>query len=522
MIRSRLGWHCLAAVLVPGLATAPAQAQATLDATTFGKLDAYVSRQLVEARIPGAAVAVVQGGRIVHARGYGTAGDRDMTAKTPVLIASLTKGMTAIAIMQLVEEGRIDLDAPVSRYLPSFRVADPAASALITVRHLLSHSSGLPTSAQRAFLRNPDSSRQALANGVTPLARIRPVARPGEEFHYSNPNYTLLGAIVEAVSGKPYEAYMQQHVFDRIGMSSTFTSLPEARAHGLATGFQYMFGLPVRAAQQPHDRRWTPAGLGVAASAEDMGRYLNMLLRRGATGGERVLAEGSVDALFHPQIKVDRGAGGAYADLPMTGGQASYGLGWNRSTIHGRDAVWHTGSWPYATNTYALMVPGEDWGFVVLVNAFTAGPGPKREELAYGIRDVLMRREPAPVRLLGWPLPLILLAGLLILQLLGIAHAVRLVRRWRGRPELRPASRTMRLGWHTTLPLLGLLCIVFIHFFLATRPGGTALWGIRRVPPDQLLLMTVSAGLALGWAMVRTMLVVRVLGRGPATAVGAT
>ena len=109
-------------------------------------IDAYVAARMRSARIPGVALAIVQGERIVYLRGYGRADQsgRPVTPETPFIIGSITKSMTALAVMQLVEDGLVELDAPVQRYIPWFRLADPAASAQITVRMLIDQTSGIP------------------------------------------------------------------------------------------------------------------------------------------------------------------------------------------------------------------------------------------------------------------------------------------------------------------------------------------------------------------------------------------
>jgi CubicO group peptidase (beta-lactamase class C family) len=114
----------------------------------FAAIDAFVEAEMRAARIPGMALGIVQGDRIVHLHGFGVAdpSGRRVTPQTPFHIASVTKPFTALAIMQLVEQGTLDLDAPVQRYIPWFRVADPDASARITIRHLLTHTSGLQDS----------------------------------------------------------------------------------------------------------------------------------------------------------------------------------------------------------------------------------------------------------------------------------------------------------------------------------------------------------------------------------------
>jgi len=127
-------------LLLPGFATTAQDGPAT----DFSAIDRYIEEQIDGSRIPGVALAIVEGDTVVHARGFGRAGDdRDVTPQTPFPVGSLIKSFTALAAMQLVEDGRLDLDAPVQRYLPWFQVADEDASARITVRHLVNQTSGL-------------------------------------------------------------------------------------------------------------------------------------------------------------------------------------------------------------------------------------------------------------------------------------------------------------------------------------------------------------------------------------------
>ena len=181
---------------------------------TYEEIDAHIERRMERLNVPGAALAIVEDDEIAHLRDFGRArpGGEAPTPQTPFIIGSLTKSFTALAVMQLVEDGKVELDAPVQRYLPWFRVADPRASAQITVRHLLNQTSSLP---QLSGLRpwpismtvpTPANDRR----GHYPLELTRPV---GSAWEYCNMNYNLLGLIVEAASGESYEAYVQNHIF---------------------------------------------------------------------------------------------------------------------------------------------------------------------------------------------------------------------------------------------------------------------------------------------------------------------
>ena len=215
-----------------GAFTSRRAAQVRSDARDFKAVDDYLTAQMETAHIPGLSVAIVQGDQIVYQKGYGQADSsgRQVTPQTPFIIGSISKTFTALAVMQLVEAGKVELDAPVQRYLPYFRVADPHASAQITVRHLLNHTSGLPQKADTFLWTDQDDG--VLERSVRYLRTVK-LARPVGNFGYSNANYQTLGLIVQVVSGQSYEAYVAQHTSPRCRP----VSRPRRMArHGMARG----------------------------------------------------------------------------------------------------------------------------------------------------------------------------------------------------------------------------------------------------------------------------------------------
>src|SRR5437588_11949807 len=139
---------CLLALMALASTALPVAATMRSNEPDIASLDAYISAQMQANHIPGVALGLVHNDQIVHLRGFGQADQsgRAVTTHTPFILASVSKSFTALATMQLVQAGKVELDAPVQRYLPWFRVADPSASAHITVRNLLNQTSGLPTS----------------------------------------------------------------------------------------------------------------------------------------------------------------------------------------------------------------------------------------------------------------------------------------------------------------------------------------------------------------------------------------
>src|SRR3712207_6504435 len=232
----------LAAILTT-LAPTSAQAAPPGPTTNFDAIDEHVRSQLDDLRMPGAALGIVKDGKVVHLQTFGDA-DEDghaVTVETPFKIGSTSKSFTALAVMQLVEAGKIQLDAPVQQYLPDFRVADPEASKRITVRHLLNQVSGIPTSAGMDYMYRTDRADDALEREVANSKGVKLIADPGTTWQYSNRNYTTLGLLIKVVSGQSYEDYIQQHVLEPLSMTQSFTHLDDAKSHGLATGHQYWF-----------------------------------------------------------------------------------------------------------------------------------------------------------------------------------------------------------------------------------------------------------------------------------------
>ena len=349
-LRTRLGRHGAAAGLPASAAPAPG----------FTAIDAYICRQMTDARIPGLALGIVHDGHPVHLRGFGRADDcgRAFTPQTPFFIGSNSKSFTALAVMQLAEAGKVDLDAPVQRYIPWFRVADPEASTLITVRHLLNQTSGLTERAGRGA---------TLAAGMHPLEpAVRAIATtglarpPGAAFEYSNLNYTTLGLVVEMAAGEPFEAYLKTHIFEPLNMHRTYTAIQDARRDGLASGYRYWFGFPV-AFDAPGHGGTVPAG-GIISTAEDMSRYLAMYQGGGRSHGQVVLSPAGIAEMMQPGPPQKRGA--------FAG--AGYGMGWFAGPWGGVDASYHPGDEPGAHAGMAL-VPHGNWGVIVLFNVGTHG-----------------------------------------------------------------------------------------------------------------------------------------------------
>ena len=261
----------------------------------------------------GLAAGVVRGGSLKWFLGHGVA---DIESKEPVTqdtvfrIGSLTKTITAIAVMQLWEQGLVDLDAPANDYLRSFQLIPARASFRpATVRHLLTHTAGIGYWRRLPDLLRPGvgSGDRAGRSGALPLAdyyrRGLPVeVEPGTKWVYSNHGFAALGQIIEDVSGQPLDRYLREHVFRPLGMEHTDLIRSERVRPHLATGYVLRSGglKPVADREIP-----TPGGGGVYSTAGDMARYVAVLLRVGVGEHGPVLKPATLASMFQPHFQPD-------------------------------------------------------------------------------------------------------------------------------------------------------------------------------------------------------------------------
>ena len=465
--------------------------------TSYEAINAYVERQMRRLSIPGAALVIVEGDQIVHLRGFGKArpGGEMPAPQTPFFIGSLTKSFTALAVMQLVEAGKVELDAPVQRYLPWFRVADPRVSAQMTVRHLLNQTSGLPMPLGMIYLANFDSRPNATERQARALASLKLKRPPGAAWEYSNLNYNLLGLVVEAASGEPYSDYIQHHIFDPLDMRHTFTSRSAAQQDGLAVGHRYWFSLPFPAPDIPVPRGSLPSGWLISC-AEDMAHYLIAHLNGGRYGSTQILSEAGIDELH-------RGAA-EYKMGNVAAGQ--YGMGWFSTDSGQTQILSHGGNVP-DFSAYMALVPEQKKGVVLLINADHYGLPFIIDEVGMGAAALLAGQQPAPTKLGFIPWVMRLLPLIPLLQIVGASLTVQRLRRWDRSPALRPSPGRM-WGQHILLPLLPNLSLAAILVYL--QSSGLLRY-LHIFNPDLAWIARISGGFAGVWAVLRTWLIFRIL-----------
>lgn len=357
-------------------------------------VDAQMTALMSKFLIPGAGLALIKDGQIVYTKGYGNsniAQKQTVTDESTFAIGSISKSFTALAIMQLVEVGKIELDAPVIRYLPEFKLAEPSYTPLLTVRHLLNQTSGLPRADELWGLSLPVSRDQVIAD----VAKIKPTARPGEVWQYCNQNFAIAGAILEAVSGTTYEAYLQKNVFDPLGMASANLTIEELfKSNNPALPYQLdVFNgyapIPVTTTGYQAVKMLAAAG-AINANVKDMAAYALMQLGK----GKQLVSAKSLELMHSKQVKImGQPEGDSVAAISMTS-DIGYGFGWFPETYRGKLLVGHGGSIEGYTS-HLTFVPSDGVAVVILNNSVATGYA-FNEAVRLSMLELLLGLKPTP------------------------------------------------------------------------------------------------------------------------------
>ncbi len=477
-------------LLTGAAAKEPACSKPSTDA-----MDVYIKDQMRRLNIPGAALAIVEGDGMARIRCYGRArpGGEAPTPQTLFFIGSLTKSFTALAVMQLVEAGKVALDAPVRRYLPWFRLAGPQSPDAITVRHLLNQTSGLPMAAGMKTLANTGNRPNAVEHLARLISTLEPSHPAGAVCEYCNLNYDLLGRIVDAASGEAYADYIQNHIFRPLGMRHSYTSKEAVRKNGLAMGHRYWFGMPVPAPDLPVPQESIASGQLISC-AEDMARYLMVHMNGGRCGDAQILSEAGIEALHQGAAE--------YIMFGISSGR--YAMGWFVDETGSTKILSHGGNVP-DFSAYMGLLSEQKKGIVLLINSDHYGMPPILAEIGWGATALLAGKQPGPTRLGFIPWMMRALAMIPLLQIIGVIAILRSVGAWKRNPGL--CSSQGRL-WrrHLLLPLIPNLTLATIPIYLYSSK---MLGYLRLFMPDVYWTALISGGFAGVWAFLRTALVLK-------------
>lgn len=350
----------------------------------IGQIEEMIAQTIEEGAVPGVAIGIVEGGELTFAQGYGKADLASDTLMTPMSlfhIASVSKTFVAAALMQLADAGMIDLDAPVTDYLPDFTLAEPESQE-ITIRELLSHTGGMPDVEDwSGVVRGQGGAGDsALADYVQSLAASSLIAPTGEGFVYSSIGYDVLGDVIAKVSGRSFEEYMTEELLAPMGLEHS--SFLPADLDLTLRATPYTFddaGNVAPIGYFPYSRAHAPAS-GLWTNVEDLGRYASILLEEGDADGVEILPSAAIEEMWTPLVKT------GWAELFGPTWQ-DYGLGWLMGEVDEYVIPNHTGAMDEGYQVHLLLIPEQEIAVVTLVNIFDRDDGHFR---AYAIADKIM------------------------------------------------------------------------------------------------------------------------------------
>lgn len=323
----------------------------------FAQLSDYVVAEMRRLKVPGVAVGLYHKGR-EHLAGFGVTSVENplpVTADTLFQIGSTTKTITGTIVMQLVEKGLVDLDAPVKTYLPELRLADKAAEGSVTMRHLLTHMGGWAGD----FFRETGSGDDALTRYVAEMADLEQLAPVGTVWAYNNAGFGLAARVIEVVTGQTYEEVAQEFILDPLGMNNSFFFPADVISRSFVVGHRVDPELgPVVKRPWALSRASYAIG-GLCSSARDQMRYARFHLGDGTVaGGQRLLSAKTLAAMHTVQNPANLG-------MQMA-------LSWRIKDYGQTRAVMHGGATNGQLSAF-LMVPSEDFAITVLTNAEEGG-----------------------------------------------------------------------------------------------------------------------------------------------------
>ena len=383
----------------------------------LGRIDNLIAEHVKNKTLPGAVVYIVRNGKVAYHKAYGTS---NMATNTPLRkddifrIASQSKAITSLAVLMLFEEGKFLLDDPISWYIPEFKnptivksfnqkdssfTTEPAKRE-ITIRHLLTHTSGLDYAviggeplksiyAKNGISPGVGGDKIVMSENIKMLAKLPLAHQPGEKWTYGL-NTDVLGYLVEVVSGMSFDKFLQTRIFDKLGMKDTYFTLPQEKHNRLVTlhegekdgTMKPMKGsaLGLTPDYPKFATRYPSGGVGLSSTVEDYAKFLQLFLNKGEYNGVRLLSRKTVELMLTDQIKP-----------PI---ESEFGLGFGLETESNDNvSILSAGSffWAGAFNTHYWADPKEKIIGLIFTNVFNTpywNVGGKFQVLTYqGIVD---------------------------------------------------------------------------------------------------------------------------------------
>jgi CubicO group peptidase (beta-lactamase class C family) len=350
----------------------PAAGISNLDINVEASIDSVFSDYIERLRLTGLEVGIVMHNEIVYAKGFGVRNSETQEPVTPESLfhmASVSKPFVATGIMQLVEDGKIDLDETVVTYLPYFKLDDERYKQN-TIQQILSHVSGMPDVMDYHW-DQPEYDDQALERYVRSLADQEMLFTPGDEFSYSNMAYEVMGDVIAKVSGQSFEEYMQENILTPLEMENS-TFLKQEVPLELETTPHYGSGSP--AAVYPYHRAHAPSST-LHSNVLEMSNWAIANMNRGTFNDRQILKESIYDLLWNPYIQLNE--------------ERSIGLGWFIGTLGDQYRIFHSGA-DVGFRSSFVMLPEESIAVIILANNERADP----REMVEQVLEIILENEP--------------------------------------------------------------------------------------------------------------------------------
>ena len=310
----------------------------TFSQNSYEKIDRYLTGIYNRKYIPGFSIAVIRNNEVIFSKAYGNkrfASKEPMETTTPVLVGSVTKSFTALAVLRLVSSGKIQLDDAVVKYIPWFKTANKDRSDKITIRMLLNNTSGIYSPVAMPYY---DTTDMAIENYVRSMRSLFLYKEPGISYEYSNAGYVIAGLLVSKISGIRFSDFLAKNIFGPLGMSNTGMEIdhPEWTKKIVGHYPSVNGSIPVEEKEALLSMEYAPAGSQLISNSLDFSRYLLALIN----DKDLVIKQSMKNEIWKPQISFP----GISKDDGGDGSPFSYGLGWMISTIDGREIIHHGGS----------------------------------------------------------------------------------------------------------------------------------------------------------------------------------
>jgi CubicO group peptidase (beta-lactamase class C family) len=343
------------------------------------ELEPQINDEIKKGHLPGFAIGIIKDGTLIYAQGFGVArlgSTSPITSKSLFHMASVTKTFVATAVMQLVDEGKIDLDAPPTEYLPYFKLADERYKS-IKIRHMLSHTSGIPDTTDYHWDK-PEYDDGALERFVRSISGKKLDGAPGQKFAYSNTAYEVLGDVIAKVSGQTFEDYVRDHILAPLKMNDSTLLLRSANRELLTTPHIWKSNKLEVSKVFPYNRAHSPSS-SLYSSIEDMSRWAMANLNHGELDGVRILKRESASLMQQPQFP-------AYGKLQEA-------MGWFIDEDKGRRFVLHAGG-DVGFESLLVLDPQDSLAVVAMTNFAADKPSHLNEFVNIAIRITLGRPSP--------------------------------------------------------------------------------------------------------------------------------